>query len=315
VTSTARPRPGWPFARDPVVAARVARLQAKAGPRIVASVLDLSAGQAVVARSDVAALVGELALASARELALLALPAAATLARPPISDYHVGAVGLARSGELLLGGNLEFPGASIHHTVHGEGFVTLRARALGLWLDALAIGEARPCAHCRQVLAEMAWADGLRLIDPFGADVGLWDVYPAAFVPGDLGMSPAAATGSGRAASSVPAGIPDDVAGAFAAVSPRVHAPYSGEPAAVVLRTADGGLFGGAVLESVAFNPTVGPMQDALVAVAAAGVPFAAVRHAWLATVANARVGHVAGAAELLAAVAPGASFAVTYWS
>ena len=93
--------------------------------------------RSLVTADEVGTLVAGFDLRDAREAALLALPAAATLARPSISDYHVGAVGVATTGELVLGGNLEFPGASIHHTVHGEGFVTLRARALGLALVAL----------------------------------------------------------------------------------------------------------------------------------------------------------------------------------
>lgn len=90
MTATVRTRPGWPFPRDRVVAARVAGLRAVAGGRIATSVLELGRGQAWLAASDVEELVAEFALASARELALLALPAAAALARPPIADYHVG---------------------------------------------------------------------------------------------------------------------------------------------------------------------------------------------------------------------------------
>ena len=91
--------------------------------------------------------------------------------------------------------------------------------------------------------------------------------------------------------------------------------PYSGEPAAVVLRLGDGRLVDGVVLESVAFNPTIGPLQDALVGVVAAGAPFDAIREAWLATVRAPRVGHEAPARDLLAAVAPRASIHATYWA
>ncbi|HKF84953.1 MAG TPA: hypothetical protein VKB30_04145 [Candidatus Limnocylindrales bacterium] len=325
---TADPASGrpWPFARDAATATRIASLQGSIGDRLIAHVLDLATSRmtdtgalgdrSLVSAAEVADIVGTFRLASVREAALLALPAAATIARPPISGYHVGAVGVATTGELVLGGNLEFPGASIHHTVHGEGFVTLRARTLGLALEALAISEARPCAHCRQVLAEMAWGDRLRLIDPLGADVSLWDVYPAPFTPGDLGAQPA-----GRAAVSVrpravtAAEVPADVAALLATTAQRAHAPYSLEPAAVAVRVADGRLFAGAVLESVAFNPTIGPLQDALVALAASAVPFDAIRKGWLATFRGARVGHESAVRDLLAAVAPEASLHATYWA
>ncbi|HEX5826237.1 MAG TPA: hypothetical protein VFY23_01855, partial [Candidatus Limnocylindrales bacterium] len=247
--------------------------------------------RAFIPAAQVAALAGASGLASAREVALLALPVAATLARPSISAYRVGAVGVTEGGGLVLGGNLEFPGASIHHTVHAEGFVTLHARARGLRVVELAIRQARPCAHCRQVLAEMAWAADLRIVDPLGSDVALWDVYPVAFQPGDLeatGCVPGAVAWPGLAPDPDGPALPHEVARALAHAGSLAHAPYSGEPAAIVVRVADGRLFEGAVLESVAFNPTIGPVQDALVALAAAGVPYAAVREAWLATVGGA---------------------------
>ncbi|KAJ0090966.1 hypothetical protein Patl1_13449 [Pistacia atlantica] len=48
---------------------------------------------------------------------------AKTLARPPISNYHVGAVGLGSSGRIFFGGNIEFPGLPLHHSVHAEQFL------------------------------------------------------------------------------------------------------------------------------------------------------------------------------------------------
>ncbi|GFP87715.1 cytidine deaminase 1 [Phtheirospermum japonicum] len=37
------------------------------------------------------------------------VPSAQSLARPPISNYHVGAVGLGSDGRVFVGVNLEFP--------------------------------------------------------------------------------------------------------------------------------------------------------------------------------------------------------------
>jgi cytidine deaminase len=268
-----------------------------------------------VAADDVAALLTEFGLRSTREAAILALPAAATLARPAISDYHVGAVGLTPGGELILGGNLEFPGASIHHTVHGEGFVTLRAGALGLALAELAIREARPCAHCRQVLAELAWADDLRIVDPLGHDLALQDIYPWPFTPADLGQARAAPRVTAPTTVRLDGSSPGDIAAALLRAGARAHAPYSREPAAVVLRLADGRLAEGAVLESVAFNPTIGPLQDALVALVATEVPFDTIGDAWLGVARDGRVDHVGPTRDLLAAVAPGAALHTTYWA
>ena len=310
--STASPFPG-----DASVAARIgslANIATAFTDAVLASVApdDL----ALVPASSVRRLIATFDLRSAREAALLALPAATALAQPPVSGYRVGAVGLTDDGAMILGGNLEFPGASIHHTIHAEGFVTLRARALGSSLALLALRQARPCAHCRQVLAEMTWADGLRIIDAAGTDLALDDLYPWAFVPADLGELGAGSGGGGRGR--VPAeaeALPADVADAISHAAERAHAPYSGEPAVIAARDAAGRLVDGAVLESVAFNPTIGPLQDALAALVAAGSPAPGIAEAWLVVVPGGRIDHAGPTRDLLRAVAPDARLHVTYWS
>ena len=317
--STRRGRPtSSPFPADDEAAARLASLVATVGDAFADRVRAATGDRgdlAFLAAEDAEALVAAFGLRSMREAAILSLPAAASLARPPISDYRVGAVGVIRGGGLVLGGNLEFPGASIHHTVHGEGFVTLRARALGVRLAELAIREARPCAHCRQVLAEMAWAEDLRIVDPAGRDVALWDLYPWPFVPADLGEVPAGTVADPEPSPGPDPSLPGDVGPALARAVARAHAPYTREPAAIVLRLGDGRLFEGAVLESVAFNPTIGPLQDALVSLAAADVPYTAIREGWLGVAETATVDHAGPTRDLLAAVAPAAELHVTYWS
>ncbi|HET7181889.1 MAG TPA: hypothetical protein VFI15_06615, partial [Candidatus Limnocylindrales bacterium] len=139
--------------------------------------------------ADAARLVQQFHLASTTDLALLALPVARRLADPPISGYRVAAVGIeAGSGDLVLGGNLEFPGTELGTTIHAEGFVALRARRRGRTLDTLALRVAHPCAHCRQVLSELASSDGLLLVDTEGARLHLADLYPWPFRPASLGV-------------------------------------------------------------------------------------------------------------------------------
>ncbi|CAL5414625.1 unnamed protein product [Camellia sinensis] len=75
---------------------------------------------------------------------------AQTLARPPLSDYHVGAVGLGSDGRICVGVNLEFPGLPLHHSVHAEQFLVTDLVVHGRTrLLALAVSAA-PCGHCRQ---------------------------------------------------------------------------------------------------------------------------------------------------------------------
>ena len=320
-----------PFAADPAVATRRAALVARTGvafadhlePALAAVGRDPVHPRAIVPAEVVRRLVRDLDLTSVEEVMLLALATARELASPPVSDYHVGAVGLAeRSGDLLLGGNLELPGASIWHTVHGEGSVTLLARARGERIATLALTQARPCAHCRQVLTEIDGAHGdegrppLRLIDPAGHVLTLPDLYPWPFAPDDLGVRgcvPGVDAWPGLALRDP--GIPPRVAAALVAAGRRAHAPYSGAPSAVVLRLHGEALLAGSVLENVAFNPTIGPLQDALVIARASGTDLAAVDAAWLAEPAGAPVSHAASTRDALATLVPEVAMHVTYWS
>lgn len=267
---------------------------------------------ATVAAAEVARLVREHGLAGPRELALLALPLAADLARPSISSYRVGVAGIDAAGDLVLGANLEFPSADLGATIHAEGFASLRARGRGTTLAVLALTEAHPCAHCRQTLAESATADELELIDPGGSALRLRDLYPWPFTPAALGV--------GGDDPSRPAwpdvelsddGLADEVATPLRDAARRAHAPYSGCPSAVALRLRDGRILAAGCVESVSFNPTITAAQAALVELAAIGAEGADVEAGWVARVADAAVDPAPGARALFGAVAPGARFEV----
>jgi cytidine deaminase len=332
---------GSPFRADPALAERRTGLVDDLGPLFdgrlaaarAAGGVDPVHPRAVIPATVTADLVAQLDLRSVEELMLLALETARALARPPVSGYRVGAVGLATpSGDLLLGGNLELPGATIWTTVHGEGSVTMLARARGQTITTLALSQARPCAHCRQVLAEMDGAhgdaveggqgEGLVLIDPAGRRLRLADIYPWPFAPGDLGMRgavpgtlPFPALALADVADAAEAVVPADVARALEAAGRRSHAPYSGTPAAVVVRLQDGALVAGSVMENVAFNPSLGPVQEALVVLLASGREPADVAEGWLAVPREGGNAHEAVTRDALAAAAPGARLHVTYWA
>jgi len=252
-------------------------------------------------------------LVSTRELALLSLPIATRMARPPISGYRVGAVGIeARSGDLVLGGNLEFPGTDLQTTIHAEGFVSLRARRRGGVLETLAVREAHPCAHCRQTLAESIGADRLSIVDPLGHDLSLADLYPWSFRPAALGV---AADDPGRGGTRTvrleAADLPPYVAIALADAASRAHAPYSGCPSAVALRTGDGTVVSAGCVESVAFNPTITAAMAAFVELAAAEREPATVVEGWLARVPDGAVDPEPGFRALASVTSPGARLRV----
>jgi cytidine deaminase len=270
----------------------------------------------VVPAAAAAELVGRHRLASSEELALLALPVARSLAHAPISGYLVAAVGIeAETGDLVLGANLEFPGTDLGTTVHAEGFVPLRVRRRGRTLGVLALASARPCAHCRQTLAEAAGAHRLLLIDLDGNRRTLDDLYPLAFRPDALGIeadAPRAERWPGLAIDAEAA--PPDVARALSEAGATAHAPYSKAPSAVALRLDDGRILSAGCFESVAFNPTITAAQAAMVELAATLADGSHVTGAWLARQPGAPVDPEPGFRALVGAVAPHAGLRVVDW-
>ena len=274
------------------------------------------AGGSTIPAADAADLVARHGLASTTELALHALPLAAAMARPSISGFRVAAVGIeAETGDLLLGGNVEFPGSDLTTTIHAEGFVSVRARNLGHALATLAVRTAHPCAHCRQTLSESASADELVLVDLEGSRLTLGDLYPWPFrsealgidgdVPGRLGWPNLTL---------VTPAPPAAFAGALLAAGMRAHAPYSSAPSAVALRTSDGRVHAAGCIESVAFNPSFSALQAALVEVVAAAMDPGSVVEGWLAKTDGGPVDPEPGFRSLLRAVAPDASAHVARW-
>ena len=313
---------------DATVARRLAELAQHAGAAVVADVERIVAapggdplGGSTIGAEAAAELVARHGLGSTTELALLALPVARAMAHAPISGYRVAAVGIEAEGNLVLGANLEFPGADLGATIHAEGFVALRARRRGRRLATLAVREAHPCAHCRQTLAEVADADRLAIIDLLGNRRSLDDLYPWPFQPAALehdGDAPGATPWPGLtlaspARASEPA-LPPDVAAELLAAGSRAHAPYSAAPSAVVLRLRDRRLLSAGCVESVAFNPSVTAMQAALVEAAAARTDAAEITDAWLGRTEGGSVDPEAGFRALLRAVAPNAKAIVVDW-
>jgi cytidine deaminase len=312
-----------PFPADRAFAFRMTALTATVGSAVEADIRALLSGSpadpldaSVVRAVAAASLIARHDLESVDELALLTLPVAAEVARPAISRYRVAAVGVeAETGDLLLGGNLEFPGTELGTTIHAEGFVALRARRRGRRLVTLAVREAHPCAHCRQTLTEAAGADSLRIIDPLGHAPGLADLYPWAFTPAALGVdadSPSRTSWPNLtfAGEEPPAAIAPQLLD----LGRHAHAPYSGAPSAVVLTMRPTGEVGAGCLESVAFNPSIGALQAALVELAAARIEPTAIADAWLAKVDGGAVDPEPGFRALLHAVAPGARANVVHW-
>lgn len=314
-----------PFTADRVARERYAQLQATIGPSLSAEVARRASAHSqnvaanlgsVLLAHDVAELVETFHLVGPRDVMLLALDAAKRLAHPPISHFHVGSIGLeSETGNLILGGNVEFPGAHLGFTLHGEGFVFTRSFSRGTTIAAIAIGEAHPCAHCRQYLSEYAAARNLDLIDPLGHVLKMADLYPWPFDPDYLG-------GVGLVPSAVPfrqlrfVEPPQDssLLQKLLESGKRAHTPYSECPSAVVLRTKDGALIAGSAIESVAFNPSIGPLQAAIVDLLAHGYAYGDIAECWLGAKKDGQIDYRRSTSELLDQIAPTCAFTALDW-
>ncbi len=180
-------------------------------------------------------------------------------ARVPISEFYVGTAGLTESGEIFLGVNLEYAEASLAQTVHAEQFLLSWARSCsGSPLTAIAV-SAPPCGHCRQFLREADPAGRLRLLIAQEPSVEAVTLLPRAFTPLDLGVEESFYS----VALCLDGADLEEAARRAAELS---YAPYSGMKAGLALRLKDGRLFAGSSLENAAYNPTLPPLQAALIA-------------------------------------------------
>ncbi|XP_051150470.1 cytidine deaminase 1-like [Andrographis paniculata] len=231
------------------------------------------------------------------------VPARLSLARPPISNFKVAAVGLGADGRVFVGVNLEFPGLPLHHSVHAEQFLITNLLAHGCpGLTAVAVSAA-PCGHCRQFLQELRNSSSLQILvldDEFRPKnkipnfMPLSEFLPIPFGPHDLldhqtpfllenqqnkldllpeTNSPKLTSTNGNLTNKNPQ-ISEEtetlLREAALDAANRSHAPYSGCPSGVALMDCEGKLYKGSYVESAAYNPSLGPVQAALVAYVAA---------------------------------------------
>ena len=191
---------------------------------------------------------------------LALLPDAAAHAKPPVSNFRVGAVARGTSGKLYLGTNLEFAGEALSFTVHAEQSAVVSAWMGGeRGIDVIATSAA-PCGYCRQFLNELVTARELLVVMPKESRP-LSELLPSSFGPRDLGIE-------GGLLQPEDHGLGVDDADALAQAALRAanmsYAPYSKSYAGVALRTHDGRVFSGAYAENAAFNPSLSPLQAAL---------------------------------------------------
>jgi len=197
------------------------------------------------------------------QLMLGLIPMAQKFAIPPISNFFVGAVAHGLSGNLYFGANFEFPGQALSFSVHGEQAAVTEAMSFGeRGIDLLAV-SAPPCGYCRQFLYELTTATTLTIILPNTPTALLTDLLPGAFGPTDLGVTAALMSPQSHGMT-LPAPT-DDVTQAALEAANTSYAPYSLSFAGVALKTSDDSIYAGRVSENAAFNPSMSPLEAAVV--------------------------------------------------
>ncbi|KAK8956152.1 hypothetical protein KSP40_PGU018676 [Platanthera guangdongensis] len=231
----------------------------------------------------------DLGVADLRDLLPMLLPAARKLARPPISGFHVGAAALGVSGRIYLGANVEFPGVPLHHSIHAEQFlITNAALHAEQGIRFIAVSEF-PCGHCRQFLQEIRSASKIQILITGGAGGTSGDFRPLSFFlpnpfgPADLlpehvplilerRFNDLSEVEENREICNHGLGLVDDRLREAAFRAARAsHAPYSGSPSGFSLADSGGRVYAGSYTESAAYNPSLGPVQAAIVAYLVAG--------------------------------------------
>jgi cytidine deaminase len=226
-------------------------------------------------------------------------------ARAPISDYHVGAAALGGSGALYLGANIEFEGLPLCETIHAEQAAIVHAQTAGETQLRLVAASAAPCGFCRQFMLELPEPRPPILV-PGGPATSIDGMLPAHFGPRELGRAPTLlCAGPHRLRLDEDSSEGDALVRLALAAADCSSAPYTESFAAVGLATADGSRYAGGVVESVAFNPTLGPMQAAVIALHMQGGRLEDISDAVLIEREGARVRHAISAAQVLRCLAP----------
>lgn len=201
----------------------------------------------------------------------------AQFAKPPISNFRVGAVARGvTTGNYYLGANVEFSGEALSFTIHAEQAAVANAWVAGEHGVDLVATTAAPCGYCRQFLNELHQPVTIAINDE---TYSLADLLPHSFGPRDLGIDAALMAPADHG---LAIGETDELAQAALRAANRSYAPYSRSYAGVALRMRDGRIVAGPYAENAAFNPSMSPLEVALSVVNMNGGDFAEIEEAVL---------------------------------
>jgi len=235
------------------------------------------------------------------ELLIALLPVAAALARPPISEFYVGAIAKGKSGDIYMGANMELSGEALFHSVHAEQSAISHAWLSGERQIEDVIVNFSPCGHCRQFMNELVEGQKVKIHLPEQQTQPLSHYLPYAFGPTDLNITEPLLTKQQHELSLDSSDPMIIEALDHASLS---YAPYTNSYAAVVLETKDGATYCGRYAENAAFNPSMLPMQMALSTMARHNREFSEISRAVLIESAGGKISLVGATMDALHAVA-----------
>lgn len=213
---------------------------------------------------------------SVEELMIRLLPLAKVFSMAPVSNFHVGAVALAKTSpadghtNLYVGANMEFEHLALNMSIHAEQSAVMNAWFHGARLVTAIATSEPPCGYCRQFLQELCGSKDLMVLKPVGEGFGyhadrLSEIFPAAFSPMDLGNN--------RGFLAAPKTIrklglvhPSDDPVVLAALAAAMvsYAPYTGNFSGCAFKTPEGEIINGSYVESVAYNPSISPLHSTI---------------------------------------------------
>lgn len=227
------------------------------------------------------------------------IPLAQSYSLAPISDFYVGAVALGISGRMYLGANMEFLGLTLAQTVHAEQSVITNA-----WLHhetqltTLAV-SAPPCGHCRQFINELEGASDINVLITNEAAVPFATLLPLSFGPSDLGISDRLMASPNN---DIKIGSDDELVKSAFNGAITSYSPFSNSPSGLALQTSTG-VYVGRYAENCAYNPSLSPLQGALIALYLAGDNFSDIKRAVLVESSNSAVSQAKTNGNLLSLI------------
>ncbi len=237
------------------------------------------------------------------DLRITLLPLAAAFAYVPISNFYVGALARGLSGRIYFGGNMEFAKTQMGQTIHAEQAAISHAWMKGeKGISDITVNYS-PCGHCRQFMNELTTAQSIMIQLPKRDANSLQYYLPESFGPSDLGIKSVLMHENDHGYQS------EDTSslGQFAIKAlNHSYAPYSNNLSGVALSSKSGKQYIGSYAENAAFNPSLPPLQVALIQMRMAGEEFDNIDASALAELKDGSVSHFVDTQATLNTLIPG---------